>query len=119
MSLRVDEGSTGVKEIHVGRGWRGGSEKRDRVTGECLRVEAAPGGRSPGNGYGDRGITGISGNRQLLYRLAITGRGRTARLLHGGRRRVSTATCKAERHDAGEKGNDDSGLGGSRPFHLA
>src|SRR3954447_4406323 len=118
MSLKVDEGGTGVEEIHVGRGWRGGSEKRDRVTGECLRVEAALGGRSPGDGYGDRGITGVSGNRQLLHRLAMTGRGRGGRLLRGGRRRVPTATCKAERHDAGEKGNGDSDLGDSRPFHL-
>src|SRR3954447_25625517 len=118
MSLKVDEGGTGVEEIHVGRGWRGGSEKRDRVTGECLRVEAALGGRSSGHGYGDRGITGVSGNRQLLRRLAMIGRGRGGRLLHGGRRRAPTATCKAERRYAGKKGNADSDLGDSRRLHL-
>src|SRR3954463_1849542 len=106
MRLKVDEGSAGVEEIHVRGCWRGGSEKRDRVTSECLRVEAALGGGCSRNRHGDRRIAGVTGNRQLLHRLAMTGRGRGGRLLHGGR--VPTATCEAEWHDAGEKGNSAS-----------
>src|SRR5436190_2363898 len=101
MSLEVDEGITGAEKIHVVQGCGAGTEEPDRVMGDPLRVEAAPCGRSLGDGYGDRRKAGVRGNRQLLlHRRAVIGRATAAREHQTGTSQTKNRWCRALCHRA-------------------